>query len=105
MSTNEYFAPVHSHVLLTPGLMQPDRLPVPIIHHTGNHVWISATYSDDFPDDVVQVTDGRDTGYDADGNKIVSLPLHYIERYLDDNEAEQFYLAADADAKLLRYAK
>ena len=106
---NVYVPQVHDFVIMTPGFfassVEADRLPVPILHHTGKHVWIPAIYSDDFPEDVVQVGDGRDNGYDQDGNKVVSVPVRYVVRYMDETEAEQWAQAAAADASLLRYAK
>lgn len=89
----EYVPQAHTHVLLTPGFFSPpeaDQFPTPILHHTGRHVWIQATYADDFPENVVQVVDGRDDGYSQDGNRVVSVPLCYVQRYMTDVQAENY---------------
>jgi len=97
----EYIPQVHSHVLMKRGFFDgyADRLPVPIMHHTGRFVWIAATYIDVFPDDVLPVGDSRDNGYDQYGNRVMSVPVSYVERYVDDSEAEQYARAAVADEK------
>jgi hypothetical protein len=79
--------------------------PLPIVWHTGTHVWVVCSYADTLPADVVQVGDGRSNSYDEDGDRIVSVPVSYVTSYYTDDEAAGIQECMDIDARLLAYAK
>ena len=78
--------------------------PVQVVHDTGDRVWGGATYADELPDEVVQVGDGLNNGYDYNGNKIVSVPAEWCT-FMDDEEAHNIALLIQADEQLLSYAR
>lgn len=103
---SQYIRQVHSCVMFKGGIFNEDGLPlVPIIHHVGTHVWVMASYSNNLPADVFQVGDGRSSGFDEDGNNIVSVPVSYVEGYCLDEEADAFFQAHEDDMQLLSYAR
>lgn len=79
-------------------------LPQPLIHDTGDRVWVGCDYSEDLPDGVVQVGDGLNNGYDVQGNKIISVPVEWCT-FISEEEAESILQCRDADEQLLNYAR
>lgn len=78
--------------------------PHAIVHHTGNFVWIALDHN--FVDvfaEIKMVSDGREYGFSAEGNCILSVPASWCQ-YLDEAEAMDISMCMDADAKLLSYA-
>lgn len=75
-----------------------------IVLHTGDRVWIAASYLDTIKG-AVQVSDGLTNGYDQDGQRILSVPETAVLRYLDNEEYDQICQARDADERLLSYAR
>ena len=80
-----------------------DGRPVQIVLDTGDYVWVATSYADDTPEGVVQVGDGRSTGYSGDGQRILSVPAAWC-KFLTDEEAECIDRCMEADARLLSYA-
>lgn len=94
-----HYAPqVHTHVIIA-GMF--DGSPAGIVLHTGEHVWVGATYADkpgilaDSP--VRAVGDGRSAGFDQDGNCVLSVPVDRVKQYLTEEEAQQVAEAMCAD--------
>jgi hypothetical protein len=77
--------------------------PRAIVLDVGDFVWVHASYADTLPADVRQVGDGRSNGYDAEGNRIVSVPIARVTEFLTTEEAEQVFAMQDADDRLLGY--
>ena len=106
MSKNEYISQIHGYVMIkhpTQGYLYHG--PCNLLIHTGDYVWISACYAMEMPEGVKQVTDGRTTGFDQQGNCIYSIPVEWVARYMDDEEMDQVIRAIDDDERLLRYAQ
>lgn len=99
----DYDHRVHSHVTINIKGLEWEG-PHPIVHHTGEHVWIGASYMHELPKDVLMVGDGRSNGFDAEGCCIVSVPRSYVWSYLTFEEAQQLENLIYADSQLLAYA-
>lgn len=105
--TKEYNPNVHQFV----AIKHPERgwiwegPPHYILLHVGKYVFIPACYAMEQYEGVVQVGDGRSKGFDDTGNCIYSVPVEWVQSYLDEKEAEDIELMMEADAKLLRYAQ
>jgi len=98
---------VHTHVTVDyPGGRDADgwQGTFPIILQVGDRVWIAGSYSHEGHEEVLRVGDGTNNGYDQDGNCVLSIPAAWC-RYYDEHEAECIERAADADARLLAYAR
>lgn len=105
-----YNSNVHQYVLFeNKGGLETGSFegPCAIIHHTKDRVWVPACYAD-FPiqedTDIVQVGDGGTTGYDADGNCIMSIHVRHVTSYLTEKEAEDIAHCMAVDQQLLSYA-
>lgn len=77
----------------------------PIIHTTDKRVWVEVSYANEYPQDLfTTVTDGIEpSGYDDDGNKIISVPIEYCTFYTAE-EYDMICRCIDADERLLGYA-
>jgi hypothetical protein len=73
-----------------------------IILHTGTRVWVHASYAHERTPEIKQVGDGENTGFDQDGNCILSVPASWCSYYTVE-EAEQIERLIDADEELLSY--
>lgn len=96
-----YQHPVHSHVLIA-GL--GDGHPRPIAHKTTARTWVLVEFSEKLPAAGVMVSDGLGQDYDADGNRLVSVPDNLC-RFYDEEEAGAIEACIDADEQLLRFAR
>jgi hypothetical protein len=64
------------------------RGPCAIVHHTGDRVWVPATFLDK-DTAAIRVGDGTSSGFDRDGNCIVSISTKLVTGYLTMEEAER----------------
>ncbi|RPH74006.1 hypothetical protein EHM76_04365 [bacterium] len=103
-----YHPQVHTFVMVKyPDPKHPGwKDPFEIILHTGERVWIRATYLevDESVTDVTFVTDSRGPVYDSEGGCLLSIPASWC-KYYDDKETESIVMCMEEDAKLLRYAQ
>lgn len=81
-----------------------DGRPARMLLDVGEFVWVSASYADEMPDGVVQVGDGRSTGYDTNGDRILSIPVGWC-KFHSEEDAENIMRAIAADERLLSYAR
>jgi hypothetical protein len=75
-----------------------------IVHHTNLFVWVFAAHSETLSRDVWHAGDGRDNGYDVFGNRIVTVPISLVEKYLTEDEANQIAQIEAIDQQMLRNA-
>jgi hypothetical protein len=109
--SKEFNGYIHSWVLFEPkhGLeVGSFEGPCPIVHHTGDRVWVAATYADlPFCKEIdgVQVGDGLSKGFDEQGNCVVSIAVKHVSSYLDDEEAECAARCLQIDRDMLANAQ
>ena len=78
------------------------QYPFQVVHDTGRKIWIAATYSDEWPEEVLPVGDGSNKGYDTQGNCLVSVPVSWCTFYTHE-DADNIAKCIDADHKLIGY--
>src|SRR5689334_5636809 len=89
----------HTHVIVN----HPDKAdgwetPFEIVLHTGNHVWVGASYAYQGHAEMIQggVGGPSSTAYDEDGNCVLAVPSSWC-RYSTFEEAEGAEMAAAAE--------
>jgi hypothetical protein len=75
-----------------------------IVLHSGEFVWVAASYFHEGHPDIKRIGDGRNKGYDEHGNCILSVPAEWCEYYTAE-EANGIDECIAADDRLLRYAR
>lgn len=78
--------------------------PVEIAHDCGSRIWFWGSYCDHLPDGAIQVGDGQCTGYDQQGNRLISIPEEWC-RFITEEEAHTAIACMAEDEKLLGYAR
>jgi hypothetical protein len=89
-----------SHITVNEDGYSINQGPYPIIHDTGDRIWIASSYSEDWPVDVIKIGDSRNNGYDAAGNCLVSVPVGRC-RFYDEKETRNMVALMEADLEML----
>jgi len=69
-----------------------------IILHTGNRVWIGASYAHERTPEVLQVGDGTTDAFDRHGNCVLSVPAQWCHFYTGE-EISDIEAAIDAEER------
>lgn len=87
-------------VVAHPTMTEPWEGPFDIVLHTGEHVWVPASYSHEGHPEVLRVGIGGSVAadHDEDGNCILAVPAAWCN-FLTPEEAEACARVADAEAK------
>ena len=77
--------------------------PFEVLHDCGSRIWFWGNYSDELPEGAIHVGDGKSSGYDIYGSRIISVPVDWCY-FLDNKEAIMWFQVRDIDEAMLRNA-
>jgi hypothetical protein len=75
-----------------------------VVLDTGAYVWVDGSYSDELPEGVKRITDGRSEGYSGNGDCLLSVPADWCTFY-SAAEADSIEQCTQADADMLANAR